>query len=144
MKRFFFPLQKLLGLREFREKEAELALGKANSVRDGIKIELEGVARDRFSSAAERKGSLPIQDLLAIERYITRLDIRKETLLNDLVAAEIVVEQMREKYIVATRDRQVISKLKEKKEAVWHKETLDDEAAVLDDLSNARQNMEPY
>ncbi len=144
MKRFFFPLQKLLGLREFREKEAEIELGKANSIRDAIQIDLDGVARSRFSAAAERKGGLPIQDLLAIEHYITRLDIKKEKLLNDLAAAELVVERMREKYIAATRDRQVISKLKEKKEAVWHKETLDDEAAVLDDISNSRQNLEPY
>ncbi len=144
MKLFFFPLQRLLGLREFREKEAELALGRANSARDAIRIELEGIARERFASSASRTGGLPIQDLLVIERYITRLDTKKETLLNDLAAAELVVEQMREKYIEATRDRQVISKLKEKKEAVWHKENLDAEAAVLDDISNSRQNIEPY
>lgn len=144
MKRFFFPLQKLLSLREFREKEAELELGKANSERDAIQIELDGVARDRFSSAAARRGGLSIQDLLSIERYITRLDIKKDKLLEDLAAAELVVERMREKIIEATRDRQVITKLKEKKEAVWHKETLEDEAAVLDDISNSRRNIEPY
>lgn len=138
MKRFSFSLQKLLDLREFREKEAEIALGKANTARDAIKMELEDVAQKRVRSAFERQNNLSIQDLVSIENYITRLDARKDKLLEDLAAAELVVEQMREKYLETTRDRQVISKLKEKKEAVWHKENLDAEAAILDDIANDR------
>ncbi len=143
MKRFSFSLQKLLSLREFREKEAEIALGKANSVRDGIQNDLDDVARKRVGAVYERKGKMPIQDLLAIEHFITRLDMKKEKLLVDLVAAELVVEKMREKYIVATRDKKIISKLKEKKEAVWHRENLNAEAAVLDDITNFRGRNNP-
>lgn len=138
MKRFAFSLQKLLSLREFREKEAEIALGKANAARDAIQLDLDDVARKRVSSSLERQGVKPFQELLAIENYITRLDARKEILLVDLVAAEMVVDKMREKYLVATRERQVISKLKEKKTTAWRKDALDDEAAVLDDIANSR------
>ena len=139
MKRFSFSLQKLLDLRDFKEKQAEIELGKANAARDAIKLQLEEVARKRVSAAGERKGSLPVHELLAIEHFITRLDVRKEKLLEDLASAELVVETMREKYLVATRERKVITKLKEKKQAVWNKAYLDDEAAVLDDIVNSEK-----
>lgn len=140
MKRFSFSLQKLLDLRAFREKQAELELGKAIAAREAISLKLESVAKKRVAAAFERKGSLPVQELLAIEHFITRLDREKERLLEDLAAAELVVEQKREDYLVASRDKQVISKLREKKEAAWHKESLAEEAATLDDLVNARGN----
>ncbi len=137
MKRFRFTLQKLLDLREFREKQAELELGKANAARDAIKLELEDVARKRVKASMERSGAIPLQDLLAIERYLTRLDAKKDALLEDLAAAELVVERARGKYLEASRDRQVISKLREKKEASWKKDYLSEEAATLDDIVNS-------
>jgi len=139
MKRFSFSLQKLLDLRIFREKEAEFSLGKANSVRDAIRLDLENVAKLRINASYDRKSTMPIQDLLAIENYINRLDIKKDKLLEDLTAAELVVEEAMKRYLAATKERQVITKLKEKKESVWHKEYLDAEADVLDDIANSQK-----
>lgn len=140
MKRFAFSLQKLLDLREFREKENEIQLGKAIASRDAIQQDLEDVARKRHESAASRVGGLPVQDLLAIERYISRLDKKKDSLLEKLAAAELVVEQRRATYLEATKDRQILTKLREKKEASWRKDYLADEASILDDISNSRLN----
>lgn len=140
MKRFSFSLQKLLDLRSFKEKQAELELGKAIAARDAISLELESVAKKRVTAAFERKGSVPVQELLAIEHFITRLDRKKDKLLEDLATAELVVEKKREDYLVASRDKQVISKLREKKEDAWHREALAEEAATLDDIVNARGN----
>jgi flagellar FliJ protein len=138
MKRFSFSLQKLLDLREFREKQAELALGKAVSARDAIQLELEEVGRKRVEATYSRQKGCSIQELLAIENYVNRLDKKKETLLEDLAAAELAVERARTEYLVASRDRQVLSKLREKKAAAWHKENLNEEAATLDDIANSR------
>jgi flagellar FliJ protein len=92
------------------------------------------------TAAFERGGSASVQDLLAIERYIARLDAKKEKLIEDLAACELVVERARGVYLEATKDRQIISKLREKKEATWRRKYLSDEAAVLDDIVNARGN----
>lgn len=140
MKRFQFSLQKLLNLREFREKQAEIELGKANAARDAVQLDLESVEQKRVTAAFERGGSASVQDLLAIERYIARLDAKKEKLIEDLAACELVVERARGVYLEATKDRQIISKLREKKEATWRRKYLSDEAAVLDDIVNARGN----
>lgn len=138
MKRFSFSLQKLLDLREFREKQAELELGKAVSARDAIQLELDDVAAKRVRSAWERQTSRDIMGLVAIENYITRLDTKKEELLESLAAAELVVETKRNAYLEATRDRQVLTKLLEKKQAAWRKENLAEEASTLDDIANGR------
>lgn len=138
MKRFSFSLEKLLDLRLFREKEAELALGRAVSERNAVQIQLDDVARKRVSSSQQRRSGLSVQELLSIEHYITRLDIQKETLLEKLAAAELVVERARKIYVDATRGRQVLTKLKERKTASWHKEVLQEEADTLDDIVNYR------
>lgn len=138
MKRFSFRLEKLLKYREFREREAEINLGKTNAARDAIQLELDDIARKRVRSAADRRQGLSVPDLLAIEYYITRLDNDRDTLLERLVMANLEVEKAREKYIHATRDRRVLSKLREKKSDEWRKYVSEEEAAVLDDITNFR------
>ncbi len=138
MKRFSFSLQRLLDFREFREKDAEIALGRAVSAREEISLELESVAKKRVAAAYERGGDSPINDLLAIDRFVARLDARKDALLEDLAAAELAVERAREAYLEATRNRRVITKLRERRAGEWRKEYLEEEAANLDDLSGSR------
>lgn len=138
MKRFSFSLSKILSLREFREKEAEIALGKANAQRERIRLELDDVARKRVSTVMDRRPGLSISDLLYSERYVSRLDQKKDALLEELAQAELVVEQKRKVYIEAKRESQVIGKLEEKKKREWKKESLADEAAFLDDITLSR------
>ena len=97
MKRFSFRLEKLLKYREFREKEAETNLGKANAARDALQIELDSIALKRVRTAAERRQGLSVPELLAIEHYINRLDTTKEQLLERL-PAEMEVEKARKIY----------------------------------------------
>ncbi|HOT63394.1 MAG TPA: flagellar export protein FliJ [Treponemataceae bacterium] len=140
MRRFSFSLQRLLSLREFREREAEIALGKAVAERDRVQIELDDVAARRVRAVLDRRAGLSVNELMAIENYVKRLDVRKEELLVDLAAAEAVVETRREAYISARRDREVISKLRERKTEEWRKERLAEEAAVLDDIAGAARS----
>ncbi|ULQ60154.1 flagellar export protein FliJ [Brucepastera parasyntrophica] len=138
MKKYVFSLQKLLNFREFQEKKTETELIKAIGARDAIQLKLQETAKKRVAASSSRAGSVPVEDLAAIELYITRLDNEKEKLLSDLAAAELTVEQCRKKYIEASQARQVITKLKEKHKNEWHKMLLDEEADILDEIANAR------
>lgn len=138
MKRFSFRLEKLLKYREFREREAEINLGRANAARDAIQLELDDIARKRVRSGADRRLGLTVPELLAIEHYITRLDTTRDVLLERLVMANLEVEKAREQYIRSTRDRRVLTKLREKKNDEWKKYVSEEEAAVLDDTTNFR------
>ena len=58
MKRFRFSLQKLLDLREFREKQAELELGKAWNT---LRWRASGVPFGQVAETIGRKLGLPIE-----------------------------------------------------------------------------------
>ncbi|MBN2810772.1 MAG: flagellar FliJ family protein, partial [Spirochaetales bacterium] len=75
----------------------------------------------------------------AIERYVFRLDQRKEELFEELAAAELILERAREEFASASRDRQVLEKLKDKKQAEWRKDYLSEEASMLDDLTSSKR-----
>ncbi len=139
MKRFEFSLNKLFDLRQFREKQAELQLGKALSHRDAVQALLDDVARKRVQASTSRGETVAVEDLIAIERYIFRLDQRKEELFEELAAAELILERAREEFASASRDRQVLEKLKDKKQAEWRKDYLSEEASMLDDLTSSKR-----
>lgn len=139
MKRFSFSLERILDLRAFKEREAEFALGKAISERERISIKLQELAHNRVAASRERSPSTPMGELVAIERYIQRLDVEKEKRLEELAMAELVVERKRADYVETTKARRVLTKLREKKAGVWRKESLRDEAETLDDISNSRE-----
>lgn len=139
MKRFEFSLNKLFDLRQFREKQAELQLGKALSHRDAVQALLDDVARKRVQASTSRGETVAVEDLIAIERYVFRLDQRKEELFEELAAAELVLEKAREEFTLASRDRQVLEKLKDKKQAEWRKDYLSEEASMLDDLTSSKR-----
>ncbi|HPO02975.1 MAG TPA: flagellar export protein FliJ [Treponemataceae bacterium] len=139
MKRFEFSLNKLFDLRQFREKQAELQLGKALSHRDAVQALLDDVARKRVQASTSRGETVAVEELIAIERYIFRLDQRKEELFEELAAAELILERAREEFASASRDRQVLEKLKDKKQAEWRKDYLSEEASMLDDLTSSKR-----
>jgi len=137
MKRFTWSLDRLLSLREFHEKQAEIALGRAVSERDLVQARLEETARKRIRSARSRTAGLSVHELVAIEHYIRRLDGERDRLLEELAAAELEVERKREAYMVASRDKNALSRLREKKEGEWRKRYLAEEAAALDDIASS-------
>ena len=81
--------------------------------------------------------TLSVHELVAIEHYIRRLDGERDRLLEELAAAELEVERKREAYMVASRDKNALSRLREKKEGEWRKRYLAEEAAALDDIASS-------
>lgn len=136
MKRFSWPLDRLLNLRSFREKEAEIELGRAVAERDRLQFELDSVARRRVEATRSRTQNLSVNELLSIEHYVRRLDGERDRLFESIAKAELEVDLRRKKYIEASRDRNVLSRLREKKEADWRRKYLADEAAILDDVAS--------
>jgi flagellar FliJ protein len=135
MKRFNFGLEKVLELRKFREDEARIELGRAVAALAEIegRIKLNALAkadavRERFSDV--NSGS---QGMLAWDNYIIRLEQETERFLKEAAQAELIVEEKREIYLEASREKKVIEKLREKKEAEYRKETFAAESLELDD-----------
>jgi flagellar FliJ protein len=78
--------------------------------------------------------NLNIAVILAIEDYITLLDTKKEQQLNELVSAQLVVDQKRTVFAEAMKKRSVLTKLSERQLAEYKKEVLREEDKALDEV----------
>jgi flagellar FliJ protein len=139
MKRFHFNLQKALDLRSYREQNAEIELGRAVSRLTELTNRLKALAEERSRAGADRFAkSNSAEDMLAYERYITRLDKQKEDLLEEAAAAELAVNEKRETWLAASRDRKILGKFREKRLGEYRKLTLREEVKIIDDTASAR------
>jgi len=137
MKPFAFGLQKVLNLRKYHEEEAKIELGRAVSVLADIEAKLLVLAAERARAAAAQFS--PGNSAAIIQQYmyyLIRLDNIEETLLREKFVAEQKVEEAREAFLEASRERKVLDKLKEKRHDEYQKERIDEETKVLDDISS--------
>ena len=137
MKPFTFGLQKVLNLRKHYEDEAKIELGRAVSVLADIESKLRVLAAERARAAAAQFS--PGNSAAMIQQYmyyLVRLDNIEETLLKDKFLAEQKVEEAREVFLEASRERKVLDKLKEKRQKEYHKDKIDEDTKVLDDISS--------
>jgi len=135
MKAFAFRLEKLLNLREFYEDEAKVELGRAVGVLAELEGKIRALAAERVRAAAAQfspgNSAIEIQQYMY---YLLRLDNTKEWLLKEAAMAEMKVEEAREAFLEASRERKVLDNLKEKKQKEYNKMKLDEETKVLDDI----------
>jgi flagellar FliJ protein len=135
VKAFHFSLEKILNLRTYREQEAKIDLGRAIGALSQIENRIRTAAEDRSQAAAER--FLPgnnTRKILAYENYILRLDQERDKLLEEAAQAELLVEEKRNLYLEASRERKVLDKLKEKRKKEHRKEMFAEETKTLDDI----------
>ena len=135
MKAFSFGLEKVLSLRKFYEDEAKIELGRAIGVLADLESRLFAVGRERARAAAAQFASG--NDALMMQQYmfyITRLDNLTEQLLQEITLAEMKVEQAREAFLEASKERKVLDKLKDKRQKEYSKVMLTEETKTLDDI----------
>jgi len=134
MKPFVFELEKLLNLRKFYEDGAKIELGRAVGVLAELERKIAALASESARAAAAQfspgNSAIEIQQYMY---YLVRLDNTKERFLKEAAVAEMKVEEAREAFLEASRERKVLDKLKEKKQKEYHKIKLNEENKVLDD-----------
>lgn len=135
MKRFNYKLEKVLRLRENHERETEIELGKAVGVLSAIEAGIKNVAEEKIL-AARNRFSGNFNQMRAFEFYITRLDKTRDTLLENAALAELEVERTRAIYLEASRDRKIISRLKERQEREYRHAVNLEEIKNIDDISS--------
>jgi flagellar FliJ protein len=142
MREFNFRLQKILDIRSWREREAELEVGRRLGILVGIENNIKSVACETVSANGNRfSAQNGARDIIAWNNYIFRLEKTTERLLADAATAELAVEEARAAYFDASRERKIIDKLKEKQKA-YEKEQRKKEADATDGMVNARKARE--
>ena len=137
MKRFKFNLEKALKLREHHEKETKIDLGRAIGALTQIEQAINATTAERSAAAAERfSAGFSVSDILTFDHYVQRLDATKVQLTREAEKASALVEDARGVYLEASRDRKVLSNVKERREKEYHKDMLVEETKALDDIAS--------
>ena len=139
MKAFSYSLEKVLKLRKYNEDEAKIELGRAVSILAQLEQRIVAIAaetaRAQAAQFSQENTAIQMQQYMF---YLIRLDNTKEQLLKDAAQAELKVEEAREVFLEASRERKVLDKLKEKRYKEYRKEVLVEETKALDDISAGR------
>ena len=138
MKAFAYSLEKVLGLRKHYEDEAKIELGRAVGILAELEQKLLALARETARAQGEQfNPSNTAAEIQQYMFYLIRLDSIKEQLLKEAAIAEKKVEEAREVFLEASRERKVLDNLKEKRYREYRKEMLLEETKALDDISNS-------
>ncbi|WP_296031276.1 flagellar export protein FliJ [uncultured Treponema sp.] len=141
MKKFAFSMQKILDLRIFEQRQAEMELGKANAEVARIQGELESIARRKVSTIKKFDTNTDFLVQAEIQSFFFMLEQKKEKFLEELATAQIAADEKREVVRQAMQKVKVLEKLKENKFRQWKKDSLKAEELAADDIVTARKNL---
>ncbi len=139
MKRYRFDLERVLKLRQYREREWELKLAEASGACLALSGEIESRQSERRRILATRfeLAGGDVNVLASSERYLKRLGEEERRKREELARSEAKRDEVRERYLVASRERKVLDRLKEKRSARYYRLADAEEIAMIDDVNNA-------
>ena len=136
MKRFHFRLEKLLEVREYKEKIAKFELAEKTGKCTVIEIELKKNAKKLDLAIRDRfKKGRTLNDYFISELYVKRITQESERLLSDLAKAEMEKEKARQTYLEKSRDKEVLEKLMEKRQKEYYMKANRTETVFLDEIA---------
>ena len=139
MKRFRFKLERILSLRAYKEREWELKLAGATGKCIQLMREIEDRTRMKTQSALRNIDEREVvKELVQNHLYMSRLDQEMQNMHVQLIEREKEREEIQTAYLEASKDRKVLSNLKEKRSNAYSKERRVEEAKELDDINTGR------
>lgn len=142
MKKFYFSLDKVLSLRVFYEKQAEVALKKAVAERDEVLLRIEDIDSKVLETSALFAQDVDMGVLLWTETYVKGLKAKKLQLQTQLVKLEAKVKECLAKYHDALKSRKVLDRLKDKRIEEWKDECSKEEMFAIDEVVSAKISLE--
>jgi flagellar protein FliJ len=139
VRRFRFNLEKLLELRAFYERKAEMVLAEKAGACALLDARLLELAQSRVRTGREMfQAGRGLADYRAAELYLVRLDRESERISRELAAAELEREQARLAYVEKRMGRESLEKIKERRQAEHYRLAEREETKALDDLARRR------
>jgi flagellar FliJ protein len=139
MRRFRFNLEKLLELRSFWERKAEMALAEKAGICQLLDTQMREVAQARARTGREMfAAGRGVADYRAAELYLLRLDRDRERLTRELAQAELEREVARKAYVEKRMGRESLEKIKERRQGEYYRLAAREETKALDDLARRK------
>jgi flagellar protein FliJ len=139
MKRFQFRLEHLLELRKYKEREWELKLAKITGVCLALGRRITEIGREinlTIQSLFEAGSIGDYSYRISRELFMTRLRQERKEKEFELEKREEERKKVQEEYLVHSRKRKVLEKLKEKQEQEYYILMKKEEFKALDDINN--------
>ena len=137
MRRFHFKLQKLLELKEYRERDWEIRLGEITGRMEELRQKIEACRNQRRKGFSIRAAAgSDLNQCAAAENYIRRMEQLDGTYTLKLKTLEKERNKIQAGYIEASKERKVFDKLKGKRQLEFYKEQKKADIAMLDDLNS--------
>lgn len=139
MRKFQFNLDKVLELRTYHERQAELKLGEATGKCNALHRKIEaGEVRKREVFAARKPEGRDLSSYLYAEYYTRRLEQRIEQLKEELRIADEERRSARQLFLEASKKRKILESLKDRMQRSYYREQKKLEQKLLDEISSAQ------
>ncbi len=139
MTSFRFPLERIRSLRERREdlakQELSAALARRMSCVERLTAMGEEISGAFVAQRAAAAAPASAHDLLAHQAYLERMADAREASEQDLGRHDVEVEQRRDVAREASRDRQALERLKERRRTDYARAMARAEAVALDEIA---------
>lgn len=144
MTKYRFSLERVLRLRKHHELEWELKLAAATGRCTALQNELSAIGHERGQTLATRFGLAggDANQLFRTELYLRRLSQSAETKRKQLEQRERERAEVRDQYLLASRERKVLDRLKDKRAEQHYRKELREEVKAVDDLTSGRVGRE--
>ncbi len=139
---FKFRLQRLLDIREQKEREAALALSRAEQERESAQAALAAVqaarqaGRERLVAAHASSGT--VGQLHNIAFLLEQLDRQVVAASRTVAEAEAVTQRTRQALNEAHVERRVLDRLRERHESDWRGAAAHADRVLMDDIALSR------
>lgn len=139
---FKFRLQRVLELREKSEQARARTLREASDSADVVRQQQDAMqalrALQRDSLEAASRGAISAGELQHLTFIIDQLDDRLARATDDVAEAERIVAEAREALNLASRDRRVLDRLKEKHSERWWEDAQQRDRLHMDEIALSR------
>lgn len=138
MKKFTFKLETLLDIKKSNEEKIQIEMASALSQLQYIKDYLLRVINKQnyYKNEMEllKTNSQYIDDLIAHQTYTDSLQNQIDQIQLQILQQEEIIAEIRARLLQASKERQMIEKMKEKEKAAYMQKTRKEELKFLDEV----------
>ncbi len=138
MKKFQYSLQKILDLRSFQLKQAEIELGKVNSKIAAENRQLQLIASQRHKVQDYMDANNDIFAFASGNGYMVFLDQKRDACEERLALLQIEADKKKEIVRTAMQKEKVLERLRDHRLEAWKDEAEKEEELVVDDVVTSK------
>ncbi|MBQ7167117.1 MAG: flagellar export protein FliJ [Treponema sp.] len=138
MKKFQYSLQKILDLRSFQLKQAEIELGKVNSKIAAENRQLQLIASQKHKVQEYMGANSDFSSFASGYGYVVFLDQKRDACEERIALLQMEADKKKEIVRAAMQKEKVLERLRDHRLEAWKDEAEKEEELVVDDVVTSK------